>query len=61
MAVWLLGSVILSGFYTTKLFGYLVTSIPEPVVNSVEELADKTNVDLVVFKGWAPDLTITAL
>lgn len=61
MAVWLLGAVILSGFYTTELFGYLVTNVPEPVVNSVEELADKPDVDLVVFKGWAPDLTITVL
>jgi len=58
MAVWMLCSFILVELYTTQLFGYLMTSIPVPAVNSVEELADKPGVDLVVVNGWAPDLTI---
>lgn len=59
MAVWMLGSLfILVEMYTTQLFEYLMTSIPVPIVNSAEELADKPNVDLVVVNGWAFDLTI---
>lgn len=59
MAAWLMGAFVLIGFYTTELFGYLVTNLPVPVVNSAEELADKHTADLVVVTGWAPDLTIT--
>ena len=32
MAVWLFGTYILVGFYTSQLFGYLVTSIQIPTV-----------------------------
>ena len=36
-----------------------MTKTPLPVVTSVEELADKSGVDLVVVNAWAPDLIIT--
>ena len=59
MAAWLMGVVVLSALYTTQLFGYLMTSIPVPIVNSAEELAAKPGIQLVVATGWAPELTIT--
>ena len=59
MAAWLMSAVVLAALYTTQLFGYLMTNIPLPIVNSAEELADKPGVGLVVFAGWAPELTIT--
>ena len=59
MAAWLMGVFVLSALYSTQLFGYLMTRIPVPIVNSAEELADKPGVQLVVATGWAPELTIT--
>ena len=59
MVAWLMGVFILNAYYTSQLFGYLMTNIPVPVVNSAEELADKAGVDLVVLSGWAPERTIT--
>jgi len=61
MGAWLIGVVVLAALYTTELFGYLISNIPVPIVNSAEELADKPGVDLVVAIGWAPDLTIRVL
>jgi len=58
MGAWLFGVVVLAALYTTELFGYLISNIPVPIVNSAEELAEKPGVDLVVAIGWAPDLTI---
>ena len=59
MAVWLFGTFILVGFYTSQLFGYLMTSIPDIIVKSVEELADKPNVDLLVQDNVALDILIS--
>lgn len=61
MAAWILGTFILVEVYTTQLYGFLMTNVPLPIVNSAEELADKPGVDLVVANGWAPDLTITVI
>jgi len=36
-----------------------MTSVPVPIVNSAEELADKSGVDLLVAEGFSPDLKIT--
>lgn len=58
MAVWLFGTFILVGFYSSQLFGYLMTSLPEQIVKSVEELADKPNVDLLVVDNVAIDIMI---
>jgi len=59
MAAWILATFILVEVYSSQLYGYLMTNVPLPIVNSAEELADKPGVDLVVANGWAPDLTIT--
>lgn len=59
MVAWLMGVFILNAYYTSQLFGYLMTNIPVPVVNSAEELADKAGIDLVVLSGWAPERTMT--
>lgn len=59
MVTWLLAAFILSGFYTSQLFGYIMTNIPVPAVDSAEELANKPGVDLVVVERWAPEVTIT--
>jgi len=58
MTAWFMGAFVLIGVYTTRLFGYLMTNISVPIVNSAEELANKPGVDLVVVAGWAPELTI---
>jgi len=58
MTVWILGSFIIVQLYTSQLFDYVMTSVPVPIVKSVEELADKSGIDLVVVKGFAPELMI---
>jgi len=40
MAVWLVGAFVLVVLYTSELFGYLLTTIPEPIVKSAKELAN---------------------
>jgi len=57
--VWLFGSFVLVGLYSSQLFGYVLTNIPEPIVKSVEELADKHNVDLRVVNHLAVDIAIS--
>jgi len=57
--VWLFGTFVLAGLYTSELFGYLITNIPAPIVKSAEELADKSNVDLLVVDHLAVDITIS--
>ena len=59
MAVWIIGTFIITQFYTSQLFGFLMTNIPVPIVSSAEELAGKPNVDLVVANGLTVDLSIT--
>jgi len=59
MAAWILATFILVEVYSSQLYGYLMTNVPLPIVNSAEELADKPGVHLVVANGWAPDLTIS--
>lgn len=59
MAVWLFGTFILVGLYTSKLFGYLLTNTPEPIVKFAEELAAKPNVDLFVVDHVAINIMIS--
>lgn len=61
MAAWLLAAFVLLQLYTIQLFGFAMTNVPLPIVSSVEELASKPNIDLVVAIGWAPDLAITVI
>ena len=58
MAFWILASFLMIQMYNSQFYGYLMTKTPLPVITSVEELADKSGVDLVVVNAWAPDLTI---
>ena len=58
MIVWSLGAFIIVQLYNAQLFDYVMTSVPVPIVKSVEELADKSGVDLVVVKGFSTDLMI---
>lgn len=58
MVVWSLGTLIIVQLYNVKLFDYVMTSVPVPIVKSVEELADNSGIDIVVMKGFAPDITI---
>ena len=59
MAAWLIAAFVLLQIYSTQLFSYVMSSVPLPLVNSAEELANQPNIDLVVAIGWAPDLAIT--
>ena len=59
MIVWIFGSFILTQLYSDELFKRIMTSVPVPIVNSAEELADKSGVDLLVAEGFSPDLKIT--
>ncbi len=61
MAVWLVGAFVLVVLYTSELFGYLLTTIPEPIVKSAKELADKPNVDLLVVNHLAIDIIISVV
>ncbi len=56
---WLFGSFVLVGLYSSQLFGYVLTNIPEPIVKSAEELADKLNVDVLVVDQQAVDIAIS--
>ena len=58
MIVWSLGAFIIVQLYNAQLFDYVMTNVPVPIVKSAEELADNTGIDLVVVRGFAPDLTI---
>lgn len=58
MAAWILAAFIMTQLYNAQLFNYIMTSVPVPIVNSAEELADNPNFDLVVADGFSPDLTI---
>ena len=49
---WCIAALILTNFYSSVLTSLITASIPVPIVNSVEELANNGNVELVVAKNW---------
>ena len=51
-----LGCILQSSLFTSY-----VTNIPEPIVKSAEELADKLNVDLLVVNHLAIDIIISVV
>lgn len=49
---WCLAALILTNYYSSALTSLITSTTPQPLVNSVEELASKDNVGLVVVKGY---------
>jgi len=56
---WCIAALILTNFYSSVLTSLITLSLPVPIVNSVEELANNDNVDLVIAKNWGASLLIS--
>ena len=49
---WCIAALILSNFYSSVLTSLITVSIPVPIVNSVKELANNDNIELIIQKGF---------
>lgn len=47
---WCIGALILTNYYSSALTSLITVSVPQFLVNSVEELAHNDNIGLVVVK-----------
>jgi len=56
---WCLAALVLTNYYSTTLTALITSAKPQPLVNSVEELADNNNVGLAVLKGYGVASTIS--
>jgi len=56
---WCLAALLLTIYYSSILTSLITASIPVPIVNSIEELANNDNVKLVVARGWSAAKLIT--
>ena len=55
---WGIAALIIAILYGAFLTSFIMSPNPEPLVDSPQELADKDEVALVVFKNYAVDITI---
>lgn len=58
---WCLAALILTNYYSSALISFITSAHPQPLVNSVEELANKDNVGLGVLKNYAIASTISVV
>jgi len=49
---WCIAALILTNFYSSVLTSLITVSIPVPIVNSVKELANHDNIELIIQKGF---------
>ena len=56
---WCMTALILTTAYSSVLTAFIMAPHYKPLVDSVQELASRTDVQLVVQSAWAIDLTIT--
>ncbi len=56
---WCLAALVLTNYYSSTLTALITSAKPQPLVNSVEELAEKDNVGLAVLKGYGVATTIS--
>jgi len=49
---WCIAALILTNFYSSVLTALITVSIPVPIVNSVKELANHDNIELIIQKGF---------
>lgn len=49
---WCIAALILTNYYSSTLTSFITTTIPQPLVNSVEEFANNDHIDLVVLKDY---------
>jgi len=60
-STWCVNGLILGIFYSSILISFIMTPNPQPLVSSVQELAEKKDVGLIVFKNFAPELQILVM
>jgi len=55
---WCIAALILTNYYSSILTSLITASSPVPIANSVEDVANNDNVELVIQKGFATALMI---
>jgi len=55
---WCIAALILTNYYSSILTSLITASSPVPIANSVEELATKDDIGLVIQKGFATAVMI---
>jgi len=55
---WCIAALILTNFYTSGLTSLITASSPQPLVTSAEELANSSDINLVVVKGYGVAIAI---
>jgi hypothetical protein len=58
--VWCLAAFIFVQAYNSTLFTYVVVPVNYPLINSVYDMADRRDINLMVRKAGTPDLVISA-
>ncbi len=57
--VWTLAAFIFVQAYTSTLFTYVVTPIKKSLINSIDDIADNSDINLFLKKNGTPDRLIT--
>ena len=56
---WCIAALILTNYYSSILTSFITTSSPVPIVNSVQDLANNENIDLIVPKDYGASILIS--
>ena len=56
---WCIAALILTNCYSSILISLITTSSPEPIVNSVEDLANNDRIELIVPKDYGAHILIS--